>query len=141
MVIRYADPFEALFAFQRALESRLASDWLGSATAGSGSYPPINVFQQGDDLVAIVEIPGVEKDELDIQAKNNTIRIAGRKNIQYPEGVSAHRRERLRGDFDRTIAVPMQIDADGIKAEYEDGLLALFIPRAERDKPRTVQIR
>jgi HSP20 family protein len=141
MVIRYADPLDALFAFQRALENRLASDWMGSTTSGSGSYPPINVFQQGDDLVAIVELPGVEKGELNIQAKNNTIRIAGRKNITYPEGVSAHRRERLWGDFDRTIAVPMQIDADGIKAEYENGILALFIPRAERDKPRTIQIR
>ncbi len=141
MAIRYADPFDALFAFQRALDSRLASDWMGSTTAGSGSYPPINVFQQGEDLVAIVEIPGVVKGELTIEAKNNTIRIAGRKNVAYPEGVSAHRRERLRGDFDRTIAVPMQIDADGIKAEYENGLLALFIPRAERDKPRTIQIR
>ena len=58
MVIRYADPFDALFAFQRALENRLASDWMGSTTAGSGSYPPVNVFQQGEDLVAIVEIPG-----------------------------------------------------------------------------------
>ena len=142
MVIRYADPFDALFAFQRALENRLASNWMGSTTSGSGSYPPINVFQQGDELlVAIVELPGVEKGDLNIQAKNNTIRIAGRKNIAYPEGVSAHRRERLWGDFDRTIAVPMQIDADGIKAEYEDGMLALFIPRAERDKPRTIQIR
>lgn len=141
MVIRYADPFDALVTFQRALENRLASDWLGGTTAGSGSYPPINVFQQGDDLVAIVEIPGVEKADLNIEAKNNTIRIAGRKNIAYPEGVSAHRRERLSGEFDRTIVVPMRIEADGIKAEYENGLLALFIPRAERDKPRTVQIR
>jgi HSP20 family protein len=72
--------------------------------------------------------------------KNNTIRIAGRKDMEYPEGVSSHRRERLRGDFDRTIAVPMQIDAEGICAEYQDGLLALFIPRAERDKPRKVEI-
>ena len=141
MVFGYADPFEALFAFQRALDNRLASDWMGSTTAGSGSYPPINVFQQGDDLVAIVELPGVEKADLNIQVKNNTIRIAGSKAIAFPEGVSAHRRERLGGVFDRTIAVPMQIDADGIKAEYDNGMLAIFIPRAERDKPRTVQIR
>jgi hypothetical protein len=46
MVMRYADPFEALFAFQRALEKRLSSDWLGNATAGIGTYPPVNVFQQ-----------------------------------------------------------------------------------------------
>jgi HSP20 family protein len=140
MVIRYADPFGALVAFQRALENRVASDWMGGSTAGSGSYPPINVFQQGDDLVAIVELPGVDKGDLNIQVKNNTIRIAGRKSITFPEGVSAHRRERVWGDFDRTIAIPMQIEADSIKAEYNNGMLALFIPRAERDKPRTVQV-
>ena len=140
MIMGYADPFETLFAFQRALESRLASDWLGTTTASMGTYPPVNVFQQGDDLVAIVELPGVQKEDLNVQAKENTIRIAGRKAIDYPENVSLHRRERLSGVFDRTLVVPMQIDPDGIKAEYNDGLLALFIPRAERDKPRNIQI-
>jgi HSP20 family protein len=140
MALQYADPFEALFAFQRALENRLSSDWLGDTTAGVGSYPPINVFQQGDDLVAIIELPGVKREELNIQAKNNTIRIAGRKSVDYPPAASAHRRERLRGVFDRTLSVPMQIDPDGIRAEYCDGVLALFIPRHEADKPRTIQI-
>lgn len=141
MVMGYADPFETLFAFQRALENRLSSDWLGTSTAAMGTYPPINVFQQGDDLVAIVELPGVNKGDLNIQAKENTIRIAGQKTIDYPENVSLHRRERLSGVFDRTLAVPMQIDPDRIQAEYKDGLLALFIPRAEKDKPRTIEVR
>jgi len=141
MIMRFADPFDALFAFQQALENRLSSDWLGGTTAGIGSYPLINVFQQGDDLVAIIELPGINKEELNIQAKENTIRIAGRKSIDYPNDVSLHRRERLSGDFDRTLTVPMQIDPDGIKAEYNDGLLALFIPRAEQDKPRTIEIK
>jgi HSP20 family protein len=139
MIGRY-DPFEALFEFQRALESRLESDWLRGAKAGTGAFPPINVFQQGDNLVAILEVPGVDKGELDIQAKDNAIRISGKKTISYPEGVSVHRRERLSGTFDRTLTVPMQIDAEGIKAEYRDGVLALFIPRAESDKPRTIRI-
>jgi len=140
MAMRYGDPLEALFSFQRALENQFSSDWLGNTTAGTGSYPPINLFRQGDDLVAVIELPGVKRDDLNIQAKNNTIRVAGRKAIDYPEEASAHRRERLWGDFDRTITVPMQIDPDGIRAEYNDGLLALFIPRAERDKPRTIEI-
>ena len=44
------------------------------------------------------------------------------------------------GTFDRTLTVPIQIDADRIKAEYRDGVLALFIPRAETDKPRSITI-
>jgi HSP20 family protein len=106
-----------------------------------GAYPPVNVFQQGDDLVAIVELPGINKEDLNIQAEENTIRIAGRKTIDYPENVSLHRRERLSGLFDRTLVVPMQIDPDRIQAEYNDGLLALFIPRAEKDKPRIIAVR
>jgi HSP20 family protein len=81
MVMRFADPFDTLFAFQQALENRQLSDWLGTSTAGMGSYPPINVFQQGDDLVAIIELPGVNKADINIQAKEDTIRISGRKSI------------------------------------------------------------
>jgi HSP20 family protein len=131
---------DALFDFQRALDSRLESDWLRGATAGTGAFPPINVFQQGDNLVAIIELAGVNKSDLGIQAKDGTIRISGKKNVAYPEKVSLHRRERLSGTFDRTLTVPIQIDADRIKAEYRDGVLALFIPRAESDKPRTISI-
>ena len=54
-------PLDALFEFQRALEFRLDSEWLRGATAGSGAFPPINVFQQGDSLVAIIELAGVNK--------------------------------------------------------------------------------
>src|SRR4029453_19082153 len=92
-------------------------------------------------LVAIIELPGVNKEDLNIQAKENTIRIAGQKGIEFPVNVSLHRRERLSGVFDRTIVVPMQIDPNGIKAEYNDGLLAIFIPRAKKEKPRTIEIK
>jgi HSP20 family protein len=133
-------PLDALFEFQRALEARLDSDWLRGSTTGTGAFPPINVFQQEDSLVAIVELPGVNKSDLEIQAKDNAIRISGKKVIAYQNGASLHRRERLSGTFDRTLTVPMQIDANSIKAEYRDGVLALFIPRAESDKPRSIAI-
>jgi len=72
-------PLDALFDFQRALESRLDSDWLRGATGGTGAFPPINVFQQGDNLVAILEIPGVDKSDLEIQVKDRAIRVSGKK--------------------------------------------------------------
>lgn len=140
MVTSYNDPFAAMTALQRALEARLQSDWMGASTAGAGSYPPINLFQEKDDFVAVIELPGVDKDDLQIEAKENTVRISGRKSPRYDEKASVHRRERLFGVFDRTLSLPVQIDADGIRAEYRDGLLALFIPRAESEKPRTIKI-
>jgi HSP20 family protein len=140
MVTVFADPLDALFNLQRALDARIESDWLQGQTAGQGPFPPINVFQQGDDIVAIIELPGVDKNDLQIQAKENTIRIAGKKAVDLPEGVSVHRRERIFGEFDRTISLPIQLDPDGIKAEYQDGILALFLPRSARDKPRSIKI-
>jgi HSP20 family protein len=73
-------------------------------------------------------------------AKDNSLRISGKKIISYRDGASLHRRERLSGTFDRTLTVPMQIDANAIRAEYRDGVLALFTPRAESDKPRSIAI-
>jgi HSP20 family protein len=109
-------------------------------TARESAFPPINLFRKGDDFVAVVELPGIDKSKLDIQARNNFIRISGEKSGNDPEGMGTRRRERLFGTFDRTIRVPVRVDADGIKAEYRDGILALFIPQAEEDKPRKVRI-
>lgn len=141
MAMTYTDPLDALFALQRALEARMASDWLRDATTSRGPFPPINVFQQGENLLAIIELPGVNKGDLELQAKENVIRISGKKTVNYKEGVSVHRRERVSGEFDRTLTIPVQIDPDGIKAEYHDGVLALFLPRAESDKPRSIKIK
>jgi HSP20 family protein len=75
-----------------------------------------------------------------VQIKGNTIRISGTKAVGYPERAGVHRRERLSGRFDRALTLPVDIDAEGVRAECRDGILALLLPRAARDKPRTVQV-
>ena len=134
------DPFETLFNLQQALDAFHASSWLESSLSGGGSYPPVNVFRKGDDFVIIIEVPGIKKSDLEIQVKGNTIRIAGTKSVDYSEGASLHRRERLAGGFDRVVSIPVEIDADQVKAECHGGILALFLPRTERDKPRSIKL-
>ena len=80
---------------------------MGRGTAAIGSFPPINIFQKDDDFVAVVELPGIDKNDLEIEAKENTIRIRGKKTIAYGEQASVHRRERISGVFDRTLSVPI----------------------------------
>jgi HSP20 family protein len=140
MTMLASDPFDTLLNLQRALDAHQSSGWLHDTTTSRGPFPPINVFQQGDDIVAIVELPGVDKANLQVQAKDNTIRISGTKAANYEQGASVHRREREFGQFDRTLSIPVKLDADNIKAEYRDGMLALFLPRAESDKPRSIRI-
>ena len=136
----FSNPFDALFDLQRALDATRASDFLSRGTSAGGTYPPVNVFRQGEDFVVVTELPGIDRDNVDIQVKDNRVRISGRKAIGYGEGASLHRRERVAGRFDRTISIPVEVDADRVKAEYRNGVLALFLPRAERDKPRTIAI-
>jgi HSP20 family protein len=136
----FPDPFDALVGLQHALDSFRASDWLRSGPSAGGAYPPLNVFRKGDDYVLVTELPGVKKSELDIQVNRNTVRLAGSKEIKYPEKASLHRRERREGRFDRAVTLPIEIDADGVKAEYHDGILALLLPRVERDKPKPIKV-
>ena len=140
MFAGFNDPLETLSMLQRALEAHIASDWMGRGTASIGSFPPINIFKKDDDFVAVVELPGIDKNDLEIEAKENTIRIRGKKTVAYGEQASVHRRERVAGVFDRTLSVPIRIEPDRIRAEYRDGILALFIPRAEADKPRAIKV-
>jgi HSP20 family protein len=136
----YPDPFETLMQLQQALDSYRDSTWLGSGTSGGGGFPPLNAFGKGDDIVVIAEAPGLKKDELDIQVKGRTIQISGAKSVAYGDRISLHRRERATGRFSRSLTMPVEIDADKVKAEYRDGLLAIFLPRAEHDKPRSIKI-
>jgi HSP20 family protein len=85
-------------------------------------------------------VPGINKSDLDVQVKGRTVRLSGTKAVKYSEKSSVHRRERLAGRFDRSVSLPIEIDADGVTAECRDGILALTLPRAERDKPRSVKI-
>jgi HSP20 family protein len=133
-------PLNTLLGLQDALEAFRTSGWLQSSPSAGGSYPPLNIFRKGDDLVLIAEVPGINKTDLDLQVKGRTIRLAGTKSVTYPEDASLHRRERLAGRFDRSVSLPVEVDPDGVKAECRDGILAIFLPRAERDTARSIDI-
>ena len=135
-----SNPFDTLLGLQQALDTFRASQWLDAGPSGGGAYPPINVFRKDDEFVVLAEVSGVKKSDLDIQVKGNTIRISGIKSLAYPERAGVHRRERLGGRFDRVVSLPVEIDPDAVQAECRDGLLALLLPRAERDKPRSIKV-
>src|SRR4029077_2002881 len=112
-----SDPFDALVQFQQALDAFRTSGWLSAGPSAGGSYPPLNVFRKGDDIIILTEVPGVRKDDLEIQVKGNTIRIAGRKAVQCGAGASLHRRERSSGSFARALTVPVEIASERAPAE------------------------
>ena len=136
----FTDPFDALSSFQQALDAYRTSSWLDAGLSGGGAYPPVNVFRKGDDFLIIAEVPGVKKSDLDVQVKGRTIQLSGAKSVGYPEKAALHRRERLAGRFDRAVTLPVEINPDGVKAEYRGGILALFLPRAESEKAKSIKV-
>jgi HSP20 family protein len=136
----FADPFDALASFQRALDAFRSSDWLTSGPSGGGGYPPLDVFRRGEDFVIIAEVPGIKKADIEVHVRGHTIRLSGTKSVTYPEKASLHRREPAAGKFDRTLSLPIEIDPDGVKAEVRHGILVIALPRAERDKPKSIAV-
>ena len=141
MVIQTTNPFEGLLKLQQALSNMATRDsWFTNSISSRGGFPPINIFQQEDNYVIVAEIPGIKRDEVSIEIQRNRVRLSGEKTIDYGKQASLHRRERQAGKFDRTFTTPFEIDSEKARAEYRDGVLALFLPRAEHEKPRTIKI-
>ena len=87
------------------------------------------------------ELPGLDKSSLTIEVQKNHVRVAGGRLESSSSGRSYHRRERSVGDFDRTITLPVPIDASAAAAAYEDGILTVTLPHAEEAKPRAITVR
>jgi HSP20 family protein len=108
----------------------------------AGVFPPINVTQDAERYYIRAELPGVVASELAISALRNRLTISGKREIaKEHERASYHRKERAEGTFDRTLTLPMAVDADRIEARYADGILTLTLPKAEDAKPRQIVVK
>jgi HSP20 family protein len=113
-----------------------------SGDVGAGVFPPLNISQDDDNFYVRAEVPGIKASELSISATRNRLSVSGRREIpQEHERVSYHRKERAEGSFNRTVALPMDIDAEHVEARYVDGILTLTVPKAEETKPRQITVR
>lgn len=138
MPLGFADPFEALLRLQRAIDAP-TREQLEPSISGGGAFPPINVFQRGDDFVVMAELPGLDRQSLTVEAQRTYLRLAGERPAVSAEG-SFHRRERAAGAFDRTINLPTPIDSAAAVATYRDGMLTVTLPQSAEVKPHAITV-
>ena len=111
----------------------------GERTAGA--FPPVNIYDDGEAFRVRAELPGVEKEDLEINAKGEELVIRGERVIAPPEeGADWHRREREGGQFRRTVTLPEPIDADSVTARLELGVLDIYAPRSQGAEPKKIEI-
>ena len=136
----FSRTLDTLLALQDAVERKMDVDIFGDSTTCRGSYPPVNLFSNGEDLVLTMEISGINKEDITLELKNNLLRIAGKRKVEYDKDASIHRAERGSVDFDRTVKLPFSIEDSRVKAEYEDGVLIVHLPKAEKEKPKQISV-
>ena len=107
----------------------------------SSVFPAINLTENNEKFFIRAELPGISQEDLDIQATGNGLFIAGERKIPAQEGVKYHRREREAGKFSRAVNLPSEIDTERIHAELRQGILTIAIPKAEKAKPRQIEVK
>ena len=107
----------------------------------TGWSPALDLYQNNDNVVAVIELPGMRKEEIEISLHDGMLTISGeRKRESSSNGDNAERTERYIGAFRRSIALPTRVDANKVSATYRDGILTVTLPKAEEVKPKQIQV-
>ena len=118
--------------------------WSSLARTGqlfTGWSPALDLYQSSDNVIAVVELPGMRKEDIEIYLHDGTLTISGeRKRENSRNGDKAERTERYVGTFRRSIALPTRVDAGKVTATYVDGILTVTLPKAEEAKPKQIQV-
>jgi HSP20 family protein len=102
----------------------------------------MNVWTNEDSAVATAELPGVRTEDIEVSVENNTLTLRGsRQGDELAEGAIYHRRERRCGSFTRSFRLPFNVEGEKVEATFENGVLSIYLPRAEADRPRKIAIK
>jgi len=115
--------------------------WAERAAPFEGRMPKVDVIDRDDEVLVRAEVPGVEKDDLDVSVSDNTVTIKGKTGHEEKEEKGNYYRcEISRGAFARTVTLPDYVDTEAAKAQFKDGVLEMRLPKLEKAKRRTVKI-
>jgi HSP20 family protein len=117
--------------------------WAGSgrhAQLFSGWTPALDLHQNSENIVAVVELPGLQKEDIEISLHDGALIISGERKDESTQENGATRTERSTGKFRRTVTLPTRVDAKQVSATYKDGILTVTLPKAEEAKPKQIQI-
>lgn len=122
--------------------SRIFGDSNVNQTRRASSFPAINVWAAEESARVTAEIPGVSKDDLEINVTGDTLTLSGvRGQDDLPEGARYHRQERRFGEFSRSIQLPYTVDVNKVKAVFKNGVLSVDLPRVEAEKPKKIAVK
>jgi len=127
---------------QRVLNETLSGlDWQYRDSAAAAWVPAVDVFEEADAIRIVAEVPGVKPEEIKISLESNLLTIHGTKQQEAEEKTErVHHYERTYGAFERSFTLPASVEPNDIRANYDNGVLTLTLPKSEKAKPRQIEV-
>jgi len=117
-------------------------DRLFSGYSSGNRFAAVNVWTNDEAIKVLVEMPGVDPADVDVQVEGSTLQISGVRNApELGDGEQYLQQEMSYGKFRRIVELPYEIQLESVKAKYSDGVLAIDLPRSEATKPKRIEIK
>jgi len=119
--------------------NRLFSDY--SHSSGASTFPLINIYEDKECVVVTAELPGLNKDQVNIIFSDGNLTLSGK--VDSPSNVknmAVLRKERSEGNFEKVLRISPKVKAEAITASFTNGILTVTLPKAEEAKPKTISI-
>lgn len=125
----------------RIFEEYDGERWPGFARLTTGTWPLVNLYDAGDDLVITAQVPGLSEKDIQLTANQDQLTLSGERKVAAPEGYSAHRQERGSVKFSRSFTFPCKVNPEKTAATVKDGLLTVKLAKAAEAKPRQISVK
>ena len=139
------DPFRELFELQRNINELFEGSMSKSSREGAALStwtPAVDVYEDSDSFLIKVELPEVNREDVKVNLDDNVLSLTGERRFEHEDKRDGyHRVERSYGQFYRSFTLPPNVNAEGIKAEFKDGVLRLTLPKKEEAKPKQIEVK
>ncbi len=136
------EPFREARRMHDMLDRMMDRSLLDPFYSGMEGTIPLDMYQTDDEIIVKASAPGLTADDLDISITGDTLTIRGEfKADEVQEGARYHVRERRIESFARSIKLPTMVNVEQAKAEFENGILTLSLPKVEEVKPKTISVK
>jgi HSP20 family protein len=123
--------------------NRVFDAFFGGASNGVARrwVPPMDLVETDDHLVLKADLPGLDKDDVEVEVKDGVLTVSGERRTEHESSSEGyHRVERAHGRFSRSLSLPRGVDADQVQADFDKGVLEVRIPKPAERKPHRVEI-
>jgi len=114
---------------------------LSTGRTDNNYWPEVNIYSNENEYMVSAKIPGIDKNDISISLKDNSLRISGEIKDEVKDNCNYHLKERKAGKFERNFLLDEKVDVDKISAEINNGILLVKVPKSPESKPVKIEIK